>query len=119
MDFFFTDPELKRTPPAETRLLDLRAEPYPDAHRIRIGLELTPFEKRPTIELVLTDAFGAPSGGASVVEPVGWKLELTLHIRKLTNTTGTYTLAAVLAYPDLGEVDRREITVEVPPPAKK
>lgn len=115
MDFFFVDPDLKRFPPEETRLLDLHAEPYPDGHRVRIGLELTPFEKRPYVEITLTDSFGAPSGSASIVEPVGWKLELTLHIRKLTNTAGTYTLAAILSYPDLGEIDRREITVEVPP----
>lgn len=117
MDYFFVDPELKRFPPEKTRLLDLRAEPYADGHRIRVGLDLTPFEKRPTIELVLTDDFGAPCGVTSIVEPVGWKLELTLHIRKLTKTTGTYILSAVLAYPDLGEVDRREISIEVPSPS--
>ena len=118
MDFFFVDPDVKRLPPAETRLTGLRAEPYPEGRRIRVGLDLTPFQQRPMIEITLTDSFGAPSGGTSIVEPVGWKLELTLHIRKMTNTTGTYTLTAVLAYPDLGEVDRREITVEVPSPAE-
>ena len=39
MDYFFVDPELKRFPPEKTRLLDLRAEPYADRHRIRVGPE--------------------------------------------------------------------------------
>ena len=50
---------------------------------------------------------------ASIIEPVGWKLEVTLHIRKNGATAGKYTLVANLSYPDLGEVDRHSLEVEV------
>jgi len=121
MDAFFLDPDVKRLPPESTRLLDLRADPYPDGGRIRVGLELTPFQKRPEIELTLTDPSGQSCATATVIEPMGWKLELTLHIRTGQPEDGIFTLAALLAYPDLGEVDRRSITFEIPqsgqPPA--
>jgi hypothetical protein len=81
MDAFFLDPNVERLPPESTRLLDLRAEPYPDGLRIRIGIELTPFLKRPNLELTLTDSHGQDCGSTSILEPMGWKLELTLHIR--------------------------------------
>ena len=127
MDFFFVDPNIERLPPTQTRLLDLRAESDPDGKRIRVAMELTPFQQRPYIELTLTDSAGHEASSASIVEPVGWKLELTLHIRKPVAPLPTYeargkieesgmhtieyTLTASLSYPDLGEMDRRRIPV--------
>ncbi len=117
MEFFVNDPQIHRLPPAQVRLLDLRAEPYPDGQRLRVTLELTPFEQRPLIELTLTDPAGDAAASASIVEPMAWKLELTLHNRKPTPAVGKYTLTAGLSYPELGEIDRREITVEISAPA--
>jgi hypothetical protein len=126
MDAFFLDPNVERLPPEATRLLDLRAEPYPDGRRVRVGLELTPFQKRPDIELTLTDPDGQPAASASVIEPMGWKLELTLHIRPALSEaegslpavaplrTGAYQLTAILSYPGLDEVDRRTVSIEIP-----
>jgi hypothetical protein len=117
MEFFINDPNIERTPPAETRLLDLQAKPDPDGKRLRVVLSLTPFQQRPVIELSLTDSAGTIVASASIIEPVGWKLELTLHIRKTGMNNGKYTLAASLTYPDLGEIDRRTFIVEVPVPS--
>jgi hypothetical protein len=114
MEFFINDPKVVRLPPAETRLRDLRAEPEPDGKRLRVALELTPFQQRPFLELTLTDADGQEVASASIVEPVGWKLELTLHVRKAGATAGSYELSAHLSYPELGEVDRRSLTVAIP-----
>jgi hypothetical protein len=121
MDAFFLDPNVERLPPEATRLLDLRAEPYPDGRRVRVGLELTPFQKRPDIELTLTDPDGQTAATASVIEPMGWKLELTLHVRPSTSLpavaplrTGAYQLTAILSYPGLDEVDRRTVSIEIP-----
>jgi hypothetical protein len=113
MEFFFAD-DVERMEPAQTRLLDLRAEPYPDGKRLRLGLELTPFKQRPNIEIALKDSRGETAASASIVEPAGWKLELTLHIRA-PDPGGSYRLEASLGYADLGEVDRREVAVAVTP----
>jgi hypothetical protein len=134
MEFFLLDPQVARLPSEETRFLDLRAEPYPDGKRVRVNLELTPFLHRPEIELTLTDPTGQTFTSATVIETAGRKLEHTLHIRTLSgakgrtsqgardtshSARGTFTLAAHLPYPDLGEIYHREATIDLPPPQNK
>jgi hypothetical protein len=117
MEFFLTDPDIERLPPADTRLLDLRAEPYPDGKRLRVTLDLTPFQQKPYLELTLTDSAGEVVAETSIVEPVAWGLELTLHLLKPGSTPGDiYKLTVFLSFPDLGEIDRRDLTVEIPSP---
>ena len=118
MEYFINDPNLVRSPPAEIRLLDLHAEPEPDRKRLRVVLNLTPFQQRPNIELDLKDSSGNVVASASIIEPVGWKLELTLHIRKPDPVYGKYTLTANLSYPELGDIDRRSLIIEIPVPAE-
>lgn len=113
MEFFINDPNIQRLPPEATRLLGLRAEPDPDGKRMRVVIELTPFQKRPDIELKLTDSAGVEVSAASIIEPVGWKLELTMHIRTSAPTPGKYTLVASVSYSDLGEVDHQTLVVEI------
>jgi len=117
MEFFLTDPDIERLPPADTRLLDLRAEPYPDGKRLRVALDLTPFQQKPYLELTLPDSAGEVVAATSIVEPVAWRLELTLHILKPGATAGgVYKLTVILSFPDLGEIDRRDLIVEIPSP---
>ncbi|MCJ7584675.1 MAG: hypothetical protein MUO30_07890 [Anaerolineales bacterium] len=125
MEFFLTDQQVTRLPPEEIRILYLRAETYPDGKRVRVSLELTPFQQRPYIELTLNDPDGNEVSSASIVEPMGWKLELTLHLRPSTSLPGLparagrakiYTLTVHLTYPDMGEIDQREVTVQIQPP---
>ena len=118
MEFFINDPNIVRYPPAEIQLLDLRTNSDPDGKRLRVALDLIPFQQRPIIELDLKDSTGNEVASASIIEPVGWKLELTLHIRKTDSTNGKYTLSASLSSPELGEIDRRTLIIEVPIPAK-
>ncbi len=126
MEFFLNDPNIKRYPPADTRLLNLQAEPYPDGKRLRIGLELTPFLQKPYLEITLTDDQGSNIASTSIVEPTAWKLEFTLHLRKpgqkpqVNSGPGEnkgYTLSVALSYPDLGEIDQRRISIQLPDPS--
>ena len=117
MESFFTDPDIARLPAADTRLLDLCAEPYPDGKRLRVTLNLTPFQQKPYLELTLIDPTGNIAATASIIEPVAWRLELTLHIRMPAKSlSGGYNLTAVLSFPDLGEIDRRSIAIKIPSP---
>jgi hypothetical protein len=123
MQFFLNDPNIKRYPPESIQLLDFRAQPYPDGYRIHINLELTPFLQRPNLEIVLTDSEDNVIASASIIEPTTWKLEVTLHIRKPSQNTEQqpdlmvnrrYTLSAMISYPDLGEIDHRTISLQIP-----
>ena len=98
MDFFFPEDGLNRMTPEETRILSLSAEPYPDGYRACVNIEVTPYQKRPYIEVTLNDGDGNEIASSSIVEPMSWKMEFTMHIRgELKNP---YTLAAKLYYPD-------------------
>jgi hypothetical protein len=115
MEFFLTDPDVECLPPADTRLLDLRAEPYPDGKRLRVALDLTPSQQKPFLALTQTDSTGEVVATTSIIEPVTLRLELTLHIRKPSLiASGVYQLTVNLSFPDLGEIDRRDLTVEIP-----
>ena len=98
MDFFFPEDNLQRMTPGETHITSLTAEPYPDGERVRVNLEITPFQVRPYIELVLTDADAQEVTTASIVEPMGWKLELTMHLRGAKGSP--FRIEARLFYPD-------------------
>jgi hypothetical protein len=117
MEFFAADPNLLRYPPAGTRLLDLIAKPDSDGKRSRVYLELTSFQQRPDIELNLADPAGNKIASGIIIEPVSWKLDLTLYIRKLSLTVDKFILTTGLIYPELGKVDRRVLIINNPIPA--
>ncbi|MBV6397054.1 MAG: hypothetical protein HFACDABA_02658 [Anaerolineales bacterium] len=115
MDFFFPEDNLARAVPEETRITSLRAEPYADRRRVRVNIEITPFQKRPHIDIALFDSDGEETAAASLIEPLSWKLEFTIHIRGSEDPAGTYTLEARLYYPDDGpQAGPVQIQLEIP-----
>jgi hypothetical protein len=98
MEFFFPEDNLTRATPEETSISRLSAQPYPDGRRLRVNLEITPFQQRPYIEVTLNDSNGIEVASTSIVEPLSWKLEFTMHIRGEPNNP--YTLHARLYYPE-------------------
>ncbi|MEW6085024.1 MAG: hypothetical protein AB1607_10555 [Chloroflexota bacterium] len=115
MDFFFAEDNLKRMTPEETRIMSLTAEPYPDGYRLRVNIQITPFQKRPHIEVVLKDSGGDEVASSSIVEPLGWKLEFTMHIRD-EELKNPYTLEAKLYYPDGPSQEAEIFSFDVTPP---
>jgi hypothetical protein len=114
MDFFLPEDHLQRMTPEETRITSLTVEPYPDGYRLRVNIEMTPFQKRPHLEVVLNDADGDEVASSSIVEPLGWKIEFTMHIRGELNNP--YTLEAKLFYPDGPATEPQTYTFDVKPP---
>jgi hypothetical protein len=114
MDFFLPEDDLQRMTPEETRITSLSAEPYPDGYRLRVNIEMTPFQKRPHLEVALNDAHGNEVASTSIVEPMSWKLEFTMHIRGELNNP--YTLEAHLFYPDGPRPEPQSFEFNVEPP---
>lgn len=109
MGFFFPDLNPFEqgeapVPPEAMRFLELRGEAVLDdlAPRARIYVEVTAFQKRPYIEVVLLDEDGAEVATASVIEPMQRKHVFTLHLRG-GKTEGVFTLKARMYYPSNAE----------------
>jgi hypothetical protein len=99
MDFFPPEGNFQqRMTPEETRITSLRAEQYPDGRRLHVNLEITPFQKRPYIEVALFNGAGDEVASTSIVEPMTWKIEFTMHLRG--DPCNPYTIEARLFYPD-------------------
>lgn len=117
MEFFLANPNIERLPPVNTCLVDLCAEPYPAGKRLRIALDLPPFQQKPYLDLILTDLNGKVVAKTSIGEPVMAIHELTLHIPNRSKTaSGVNNLRVNLSFPDLGEFDHRNLFIEIPSP---
>jgi hypothetical protein len=99
MDIFFQDPSEMPLPPGEVRIRALRADPWPDGRRVRIYLEVDPFQKRPSVDVVITDSQGDTVAQTSVIESMVRKMEFNMHLHA-DQPAGLYTVSAVLYYSD-------------------
>ncbi len=93
-------------PPQEVRLEELRVEPWPDdPRRVRVHLQVTPFQARPNLQVNILDTGGETIASATIVEAMQHRMVFTMHIR--TPEVGDrYTLAVEVSYPDIGVVDQ-------------
>lgn len=120
MDIFFHDPDEIPLPPEEVRIRVLRAEPWPDTLRVRIYLEVDPFQKRPSFELDIKDVKDNVVSHTTVIESMVRKMELNMHLRQ-AHPDGPYTVSAVLFYSDPipepgGEPDHPAEPTQLPEP---
>jgi hypothetical protein len=97
MELFFADPSETPLPPDEVRILELKAEPYPDHRRVRVSLALTPFLQQPNGDLLITDPEGNLAAATSFIGAITPRLEMTLHLRS-GETRGRFTVTATLYY---------------------
>ena len=97
MDIVFQDPSDIPLPPDEVRIRGLRAEPFPDHQRIRIKLQITPFQKRPNIEIVVTNENEDESGSLTIIESIDPKMEFTVHLKD-DEPNGQYTVSSQIYY---------------------
>jgi hypothetical protein len=96
MDIFFADPSEVPLPPAEVRIRLLQVNPWPDGKRLRLTLEVDPFQKRPNVDLTLFDSQGRELSSAFIIESMTRKMELVMHLR--SPASGPCTLQAVLYF---------------------
>lgn len=68
-------------PPDEVSIRELRAEPWPDGQRVKIYLEVDPFQKPTNVDLVIEDQQGQAVSTASIVATMEPQMELTMHLR--------------------------------------
>jgi len=114
LEFFFPEDNLNRATPEETDITSLSVEPYPDGRRLHVHIEMTPFQKRPHLDIVIRNGDGTEVAAANVVEPMNWKIEFTMHLRG--ELKSPYTLEAKLFYPDGPSKEPQTFSFDVNPP---
>lgn len=103
------DSEGAPVPPEEVRIQSVHIDPYPDGKRIRVTLELTPFQDPPDLDVIVLDQDGEESASMSIIGAATPKFNFTAHLRG-DHLSSTYLLISRLSYEDLGEVDQKETT---------
>lgn len=117
MDIFFTDPTEVPLPPDEIRIRSLRAEPWPDGMRVRVYLEIDPFQKRPNAEIRILDEANREVASLNVIETIERKMEFTMHLRR-NDPRGRFQVDALLFYSEPVESEEGE-EAEANPPASR
>lgn len=107
LDLHLVDPSEVPVPPDEVRIRELSVEPLPDGRRVRVSLDLTPFQQPPTLDLVVTGDSGVEAASTTIVEPFAPKMSLTMHLQE-PDPDGKYSLRVDLVYPDGPAPDSRE-----------
>ena len=115
MDIFFPDPDEVRLPPEEVRLREMQVTPLPDGRRVKIFLELTPFMKRPNVDVSITAASGKEVARTSILETMSRKLEFTMHLREI-EPGSEYTLESIVYYQRLPEPSAIPMEIPLPDP---
>lgn len=99
----FFDPDDVPQPRDKVTIEKLTAIPYPDGWRVRIGVDVTPFQERPSLEITVDPVDERPIAPIqlSVIETMHRSMEFTVHIRGVTSPAGEYVVRAALYYESL------------------
>jgi hypothetical protein len=100
MDIRMMDSSEIPLPPKEVRLVSVVADPYPDGLRLKLRIQVTPFQERPNFEVRITNPLGQEVGSLSIIESVEPTIELTTHLRGEV-VPGVYVVRTRLVYSDL------------------
>ena len=103
MDIHFSDQHAIPLPPQDVKIKEVRVEPYPDKKRVRLFVELTPFQKNPSGDVLIFNQTGEIVASASFIEAVAPKFDFTLHLK--ASETGKFIANLILFY--TSEIEER------------
>ena len=98
IDFF--NPQDVPQPRDKIKVEKLDAKPYPDGWRVKVIVDVTPFQERPSLEICVRSAEGRVVSELSVIETMIRHMEFTVHVRGVESPAGDYTAEAGLYYGD-------------------
>lgn len=81
MDINFHDPSDIPLPAEDVRIRELRAEPLPDGRRVRLFIEITPFQQKPNLEIKILTGSGIEAASLSIIEAIDYKMQFTVHLK--------------------------------------
>jgi hypothetical protein len=94
---FFDDPLEGPRAPEDVRVEQIGIYIHEDKRRVAVGVKMTPFRQRPSIEITLKNAHGETAATMTVIEALRPEISFTLHLRD-SNPTVEYETAVTLYY---------------------
>ena len=107
MDPFFKEPDANAQPPENIRFTNFVVEPYKDGQRVKLHIEITPFQENPNIEIEIFGQDEKLVSSMSLVEIIENKFDLTLHLRDAILDTD-FQIIALIFYTDLSHYEVKE-----------
>lgn len=99
MELQFVDPQNVPQPRDKVKIERLEASPYPDGWRIKLNVDVTPFQERPSLELrVMRAEDDFLVAELSIIETMHRSMEFTVHVRGVQSPNGSYIAQADLYY---------------------
>lgn len=89
-------------PRANVKIERLDVTPHPDGWRVKLNIEVTPFQERPSLEIRVSTAAGRLVSELTVIETMHARMEFTVHLRGLQSPIGEYVAQVDLYYDDRG-----------------
>jgi hypothetical protein len=116
MNIDFSESGAVPQPRDKVRIERLEARPYPDGWRVKITIDVTPFQERPSLEIRVRRGENHHIAELSVIETMHRHMEFTVHIRGVSSPAGEYVAEVDLYYDDpAAPQDRRASPFTVEP----
>lgn len=91
----------------------VESQPYPDGWRVKVTIEVTPFQERPSLEIRVRSGQRIVSE-LSVIETMHRLMEFTVHVWGVSSPAGQYVTEVDLYYEDRTKIqDHREFTFAI------
>jgi len=113
MEIEFLDPAEAPLPPDQMSFRAVEVDPYADGQRLKVSIQLTPFQVRPSIDLEVKDQDGNVVASSSIIEATETHMSVTMHLPSRAPQPRR-TLHVALIYPDHGPVDERILDLSAP-----
>jgi hypothetical protein len=110
IDFF--NPSDVPQPRDKIKVEKLEAVPYPDGWRVKVIVDVTPFQERPNLEIKVRSTGDRLVSELSVIETMIRHMEFTVHIRGVSSPVGDYIAQASLYYGE--DITQIQHHMEVP-----
>jgi hypothetical protein len=106
---FFTDGSFVPKPRDEVKIEDVRLTPYPDGFRVYVEVDVTAFQERPNLLLLIHDEDDNLISELNIIETMHAHMTFTMHLRGVDNPAGAYSLTVELFYDTRNPVQDQHI----------
>jgi hypothetical protein len=104
MELPVVNPSEEALPPEEVRIRTVSFAVQADRRRVRISMELTPFQSPPDVAVVITDDDGVELVSTNIIGATNSRLAFTMHLPEL-EPSGQCLFRAAVEYQEQGKVD--------------